>query len=76
MATSYVWVRQQWLFEYMGDNFYQIIENRDAFLSTNLKEGYKMHLEDRHPWLLSKTVILGMLSCTTKENFEANYCEP
>ena len=22
MATSYVWVRQQWLFEYMGDNFH------------------------------------------------------
>jgi len=40
-----------WLFEYMGDNMHQIIENRDAYLSTNLQAGYNMNLTDRHPWL-------------------------
>jgi hypothetical protein len=36
MGTAYVWERQQWLFEHMGDNFTQITEKRDDYLSSNL----------------------------------------
>jgi hypothetical protein len=36
MSTAYVWVRQAWLFDYMGDNWSQLLENKNSYLSTNL----------------------------------------
>jgi hypothetical protein len=76
MATSYVWVRQAWLFEYMGDNLCQIIKNPDALISTNLDDGYNMSLSEKHPWLLRRTVAMGHLTAAPKAIFYSNYIEP
>lgn len=76
LSTSSVWVRQAWLFEYLGDNYHQLLIDKEAYLCTNLQNAYKMSLAPRHPWLLSKMVLAGHLTSTSKACFIDNCVNP
>lgn len=68
-STAWVVWRGVWLFDFSGDFMKNFIQHRDWSSSECAVKGYEYALERYHPWIIQKTVKIGIKTIRSREGF-------
>ena len=71
-STAWVIIRGAWLFDYLHKVYWYVVTHREMSLVKCAQNAYDEALIMHHPWILKRTVKIGMLATCSRDTFMRN----
>uniref|UniRef100_A0A7S3FU91 Glycolipid transfer protein domain-containing protein n=1 Tax=Strombidium rassoulzadegani TaxID=1082188 RepID=A0A7S3FU91_9SPIT len=74
-STAWVFIKGAWLFDYMYGIFSLMVQDREMTLTNIASKAYDVALAPHHNWFLQRAARMGIMACTSRQNFLKSLCE-